>query len=87
MITALCYTIVIYRSDILDKKYALGYGLFFVLIVLYVGVLEWGPPPRSSQPALIFQVVTQKGIVLAFCLSVVYQTFGFSENRDLLKLD
>ena len=87
MITALCYTIVIYRSDILDKKYALGYGLFFVLIVLYVGVLEWGPPPRSSQPALIFQVVTQKGIVLAFCLSVVYQTFGFSVNRDLLKLD
>ena len=87
MITALCYTIVIYRSDILDKKYALGYGLFFVLIALYVAVLEWAPPPRSSQPALIFQVVTQKGIVLAFCLSVVYQTFGFYESRIKLKLD
>ena len=83
MITALCYTIVIFRSDILEKKYALGYGIFFVMIALYVGVLELGPPARSSQSALIFQVITQKLIVLIFCLSIVYQTFGFSKSQIL----
>ena len=83
MITALCYTIVIFRSDILEKKYALGYGIFFVMIALYVGVLELGPPARSSRSALIFQVITQKLIVLIFCLSIVYQTFGFSKSQIL----
>jgi len=87
MITALCYTIVIYRSEFLKRKYALGYGFFFVMIALYVGVLELAPPPRSSQSALVFQVITQKAIVLVFCLSVVHQTFGFYESRIKLKLD
>lgn len=79
MITALSYTIVIYRAKILEKKYAIGYGLFFILIALYVGVLEWGPAARSSQSALFFQVVTQKMIVLVFCLSIVVQTIGLSK--------
>tara|TARA_B100000029_G_scaffold95768_1_gene85851 strand:+ start:5130 stop:5885 length:756 start_codon:yes stop_codon:yes gene_type:complete len=83
LITALCYTVVIYRSDIIERKYAWGYGAFFLMIGLYVGVLEFGPPPRSSQPALIFQVVTQKLIVLVFCLSIVYQTFGFSKLSQI----
>ena len=84
MITALCYTIVTYRSNIFEKKYALGYGIFFILIALYVGVLEWAPPPRSSQSALVFQVITQKLIVLTFCLAIVYQTFGVSKSKILL---
>ena len=84
MITALCYTIVIYRSNVFEKKYAWGYGIFFILIALYVGVLEWAPPPRSSQPALVFQVITQKLIVLTFCLAIVYQTFGVSKSKILL---
>ena len=84
MITALCYTIVISRSNVFEKKYAWGYGVFFILIALYVGVLEWAPPPRSSQPALVFQVITQKLIVLTFCLAIVYQTFGFSKSKILL---
>ena len=84
MITALCYTIVIYRYNFFEKKYAWGYGIFFILIALYVGVLEWAPPPRSSQPALVFQVITQKLIVLTFCLAIVYQTFGVSKSKILL---
>jgi hypothetical protein len=84
MITALCYTIVISRSNVFEKKYAWGYGVFFILIALYVGVLEWAPPPRSSQSALVFQVITQKLIVLTFCLAIVYQTFGFSKSKILL---
>ena len=84
MITALCYTIVTYRSNVFEKKYAWGYGIFFILIALYVGVLEWAPPPRSSQPALVFQVITQKLIVLTFCLAIVYQTFGVSKSNNLL---
>ncbi|MBL51169.1 MAG: hypothetical protein CMG57_04345 [Candidatus Marinimicrobia bacterium] len=79
LVTALCYTIVIYRTDVIEKKYALGYGAFFIMIGLYVAVLEFGPPPRSSQVALVFQVITQKLIVVVFCSSIFFQTFGFSK--------
>jgi len=51
------------------------------LIAIYVGVSEFGPKPRDSEWAMIFQVVAQKMIVLTFCLSVVYQTFGFSNKK------
>ena len=30
LITALMYTVVIFRSDTLKKRYAIGYGLFFI---------------------------------------------------------
>ncbi len=89
LVTALCYTIVIYRTDVIEKKYALGYGAFFIMIGFYVAVLEFGPPPRSSQVALVFQVITQKLIVVVFCSSIFFQTFGFSkiliENNYLKK--
>lgn len=84
MVTALCYTIVIFRSSVLEKKYALGYGIFFASILLYVGVLEFAPPARLNQSALFFQVVTQKLIVLIFCLTIVSQTFGL-KNMTVFK--
>ena len=81
LVTAFCYTVVILRTDVLPNKYAVGYGIFTALIAIYVGVSEFGPEPRDSEWAMIFQVVAQKMIVLTFCLSVVYQTFGFSDKK------
>ncbi len=79
LITALAYTIVIYRSGIIKIKYVFGYGLFFISILIYVLILQYGPPASSGQSALIFQVTSQKIIVIIFCGSVLHQTFGFEK--------
>ena len=80
MVTALVYTIVIYRSVLIENKYAIGYAVFFLSILSYVMILHFGPGPRESEAALIFQVVAQKMIVVIFILSVVYQTFGLDKE-------
>ncbi len=77
-ITAFCYTVVFYRTNILETKYAMGYAFFFISIAIYVGILIYGPSPRTNASALLFTVVSQKVIVLIFCWSIFYQTFGFA---------
>jgi len=84
LITALMYTIVIFRSEMIKKRYAIGYGMFFVSIFAYVGVLTYAASPHESQSALVFQVISQKMIVGVFCWSIFYQTFGFAQ-LDFLK--
>ena len=79
LITAFCYSIVILKSDVLDRKYAIGYALFFLSIFVYVMILQFGPSVNAGQSALVFQVVAQKMIVIIFCLTVVHQTFGFNK--------
>ena len=83
--TSLCFGIVIYRSDVMPSKYAFGYGIFALFLAVYIGIGEFGPNARESEAAMIFQVISQKLIVVIFLLSVVYQTFGFSNNPDLIK--
>ena len=83
LVTAFLYTIVIFRSDGLRKRYAIGYALFFLSIFIYVMILQYGPSVNSGESALIFQVLSQKGIVFVFCFSVVHQTFGFSKSGIL----
>ena len=83
LVTALLYTIVIFRSDGLRKRYAIGYALFFLSIFIYVMILQYGPSVNSGESALIFQVLSQKVIVIVFCFSVVHQTFGFSKSGIL----
>ena len=83
--TSLCFGVVIYRSDVMPSKYAFGYVFFALFLAVYIGISEFGPNARESEAAMIFQVVTQKLIVVVFLLSVVYQTFGFSNNPDLIK--
>ena len=36
LVTSLLYTIVIFRSDRLKKRYAMGYALFFISIFIYI---------------------------------------------------
>ena len=83
LVTALLYTIVIFRSDGLRKRYAIGYAMFFLSIFIYVMILQYGPSANSGESALIFQVLSQKVIVIVFCFSVVHQTFGFSKSGIL----
>ena len=86
LITAFVYTIVIFRSEILKKRYLIGYGLFFISIFAYVGVLQYGPPATVGESELVFQVVSQKMIVGVFCFSVLHQTFGFAQPGVLERI-
>ena len=83
LITAFLYTIVIFRSDSLQKRYAIGYAMFFLSILIYVMILQYGPSVNSSESALIFQVLSQKVIVIVFCFSVIHQTYGFTKSGIL----
>ncbi len=83
--TSLCFGIVIVRTSIFPSRYAVGYFLFSIALIIYIAVGEYGPSARESEIAMVFQVVAQKIIVLIFLFSVVYQTFGFSKNPILLK--
>ena len=83
LMTALFYTIVIFRSKFLKQKYAIGYGIFFLSIFIYVGVLQYGPSANTGQEALIFQVLSQKMIVFVFCCTIFHQTFGLEKVAKL----
>ena len=79
LFTSFFYSIVIFDTNILEKRYAIGYVVFFISIFLYVGVLQFGPSASTGKSELIFQVVAQKLIVIVFFLTVFHQTFGFSK--------
>ena len=83
LVTAFLYTIVIVRSDSLQKRYAIGYAIFFLFILAYIIILQYGPSVNSSESALIFQVLSQKVIVIVFCFSVIHQTYGFTKSGIL----
>ncbi len=85
LLSSSVYTVVVYRSKVLEMKYITGYVLFFLSIAVYVGVLQFGPSARANESGLVFQVVSQKMIVLAFICSVLHQTYGFSKVDVLFK--
>ena len=83
LITSFFYSIVIFNTKILKKRYAIGYAMFFISILIYVMILQYGPSVNSSESALIFQVLSQKVIVIVFCSSVIHQTYGFTKSGIL----
>ena len=75
-------TFSIFRDKRFDARYAYGYFLFALLIFFYILVLEFGPSPNESDFALMFNVVSQKIIVLVFIFSVLLQSLG---NETMVK--
>lgn len=76
LIASLLLSIALYRDDRFNRLYFIGYSLFALLIFIYVLILELAPSPSESDFALMFNVVSQKAIVLVFIFSVFFQTFG-----------
>ena len=75
-ISAICYTFIIYNTDLVEKKYAIGYCVFAGLIFFYIIISEFGPSADENMPALILQVVAQKSILFCFLISIYIQTRG-----------
>ena len=84
LITSFFIHLLFLIQKLLGMRYIVGYVLFFISILLYIGVLQYGPSVSLGQAELVFQVVSQKLIVVVFFLTVVHQTFGL-ENVEFGK--
>ena len=77
-----CYSIVMFKTKLISKKYALGYCFFACMLLLYILISEIGPTPHHQQSivllqfALLLQVVSQKGILLCFFIVLYMQNKG-----------
>ena len=78
-IASLFYTVVIFRHSTLKNKYAAGYMVFTISILLYILISELGPDPKISHFALVLQVVSQKIILLIFMVAIYIQTLGLQK--------
>ena len=76
---SLCYSWVIFRHSKLENKYALGYVIFTISILLYILISELGPNPKINQFALALQVVSQKVILIIFMFAIYIQTLGLKK--------
>ena len=81
-VASLFYTIVIFRHPTFENKYAGGYLVFSITILIYILISELGPGPKVSHFALVLQVVSQKVILLILMVAVYIQTLGL---KKLLK--
>ena len=78
-IASLCYSIVIFRHAQFENKFAAGYLVFALSILLYILVSELGPDPKIDQFALVLQVVSQKIILLILMAAIYIQTLGIQK--------
>jgi len=81
-VASLCYSIVIFRHDRLENKFASGYLVFTFSILLYILISELGPDPKISSFALTLQVVSQKLILLILMCSIYIQTQGLKKLQN-----
>ena len=80
-IAALMYSITIWKSSLIENKYAFGYFLFTIAIFIYIIISELGPSPQSSIFALNIQVIAQKIILCIFLFAVYAQALGIQKLR------
>lgn len=79
LIASICYSVVILIDENFPNRYASGYLLFTLSILLYILISELGPDPKINVFSLAIQVVAQKIILIIFMLSVYIQTIGFNK--------
>ena len=79
LLAGISLSVVLYKDNRFENRFAMGYFIFAILTFLYVLVLEFAPDPKISDFALIFNVIAQKIIIFAFIFSLLYQSFGNSK--------
>ena len=78
-IASICYSLVIFKTSIFKNKYATGYIVFAISILVYILISELGPNPFKSDLALTIQVISQKIILIILFASVYLQTKGLEK--------
>ena len=79
LLSTLCYSWLMYKHNGINNYYLIGNLIFIIFLLTYVLILIYGPSPRESDFALIFQVTAQKIILFNFILSILVQTVAYSK--------
>ena len=74
-LAALFYTVAILQERQYPKRFALVFGVFTLLLILYLVLLFTGPSFRTAQGVLV-QATGQKAIVYASIISILIQAVG-----------
>lgn len=74
-VATIVYFILLLRAPDYPKRYAAVFGVFALLLVLYLGLLFLGPKTRTPE-GLLIQATGQKIIVYASIVSVLIQSLG-----------
>ena len=81
-LASLFYTIIIFKTDLIENKYASGFLVFAILILSYIIFSELGPDAAEGGKNLTMQVVAQKIILFCFLIAVYIQTKGLALILD-----
>ena len=80
-VLCILHSLTVYHSKFMSNKYALGYMLFCVVLLIYLYIIflgpRIGPNTQYSETDLMIQVISQKSIVLSLILSILIQVYGF----------
>ena len=79
LLSTICYSWLMYKHNGINNYYLIGNLIFIIFLLTYVLILIYGPSPRESDFALIFQVTAQKIILFNFILSILVQTVAYSK--------
>ena len=85
-ISSLLYSILIFKNNNINNKYAYGFIAFGFMVLIYILISELGPNPRENPDALKLQVVSQKAITLWLFLSIYFYSIGLGKylfNRQI----
>ena len=74
------YSILIFKSNDIDNKYAYGFIIFGIMVLIYILISELGPNPRLNPDALTLQVVSQKIITLWLFISIYIYSLGLGKH-------
>lgn len=80
-VAALAYFVALARAPAYPKRYAAVFGGFALLLLLYLGLLFFGPHPRTPN-GLLIQATGQKIIVYAAIVSVLIQALGARSRME-----
>ena len=79
LIASILYTILIFKTEGFDNKYAYGFITLGIAVFVYVMISELGPDPKLNFFALGIQVISQKMILIIFIVAVYVQTLGLQK--------
>jgi len=79
-IASVLYSILIFKKEDMDNKYAYGFIVFGLMVLIYILISELGPNPRLNPDALKLQVVSQKIITLWLFLSIYFYSIGLGKH-------
>ncbi len=79
-IASVFYSILIFKNKSINNKYAYGFIIFGIMVLIYILISELGPNPRLHPGALRLQVVSQKMIALWLFLSIYFYSIGLGKH-------